>query len=81
MSKRSKGFSYVSILSNSRLTKEDIVEKIQCKYPFKVEKANCGWFNSFKLLHPQLSFFTPLSVSDSGAVSANEYTIITFFQG
>lgn len=34
---------------NSRLTKEDLAEKIQCKHPFKVGKANCGWFDSFKL--------------------------------
>ena len=69
------------------LTKEDvqrlafsIVEKIQCKYPFKDGKAGRGWFDGFKSRHPQLTFRTPQSLSYSRAVAANEYVIADFFQ-
>ena len=52
------------------LTKEDvqhlafsIVEKIGCKHPFIDGKAGHGWFDGFKSRHPQLTFYTPQSLS------------------
>ena len=68
------------------LTKEDvqrlafsIVQKIQCKHPFKDGKAGRGWFDGFKSRHPQLTFRTPQSLSYSRAVAANEYVLADFF--
>ena len=68
------------------MTKDDvqrlafsIAEKIGCKHRFSDGKAGRGWFDGFKLRHPQLSFRTPQSLAYSRAVAANEFVIANFF--
>ena len=64
------------------LTKEDvqrlafsIVEKIDCKHPFTDGKAGRGWFDGFKLRHPQLTFHTPQSLRGKNFLNSQSVCI------
>ena len=55
-----------------------IAEKTGRKHPFKDGKAGRGWFDGFKARHPNLSFYTPRSLSFARALSASEYLVADF---
>lgn len=56
-----------------------IAEKLNKQHPFTGESAGRSWFDGFKRRHPSLTIRTPLSLSYSRAISANEGTVNDFF--
>ena len=56
-----------------------IVDRAQCKHPFKDQKAGRAWFDGFCRRHPRLTMRAPQPLSYFRAQSANMETITDFF--